>query len=91
MPKVDAVKVATLASELSNGIVTILRDCDREGLNGMKQCLGYLAQLTPVRLAWSDRMFGGKFKGKQPEALSIEDWQEIAAFLQSGERQGWVL
>ena len=87
----QAAKAAKLAKELANGIVTIFLDCDEEGLNGMKQCLGYLAQLTPVRLAWSDRMFGGKFKGKQPESLAIQDWQEIAAFLQTGERQGWVL
>ena len=87
----QAVKVALLARELSNGIVTVLLDCDPEGLNGMKQCLGFLAQLTPVRLAWTDRMFGGKFKGRQPESLSIQDWQEIAAFLQTGERQGWAV
>ena len=87
----QAAKVALLARDLSNGIVTVLLDCDPEGLNGMKQCLGYLAQLTPVRLAWSDRMFGGKYKGKQPESLSIQDWQEITAFLQTGERNGWSL
>jgi 5S rRNA maturation endonuclease (ribonuclease M5) len=74
----QALKAATLARELSNGIVTVLLDCDPEGVNGMKQCLGYLAQLTPVRLAWTDRMFGGKFKGKQPESLTIQEWQEIA-------------
>ena len=57
----------------------------------MKQCLGYLAQLTPVRLAWSDRMFGGKFKGKQPESLTIQDWQEISEFLQNGTMDRWQL
>ena len=39
-------------------------DCDPEGESGMKQCLGYLAQLIPVRLAWTSRMYGGKFKGR---------------------------
>lgn len=85
----QAVKAAQLAKELANGIVTIFLDCDEEGLNGMKQCLGYLAQLTPVRLAWTDRMFGGKFKGKQPESLMIQDWQEIVAFLNEGTMEGW--
>ena len=85
----QALKAARLAKELANGIVTIFLDCDEEGLNGKKQCLGYLAQLTPVRLAWTDRMFGGKFKGKQPESLAIQDWQEIAAFLQEGTMEGW--
>ena len=85
----QALKTAALAKELGSGVVTIFLDCDDEGLNGMKQCLGYLAQLTPVRLAWTERMFGGKFKGKQPESLTIQDWQEIAAFLQEGAMSGW--
>ena len=50
----------------------------------MKQCLGYLAQLTPVRLAWTSRMYGGKFKGHQPELLTIQEWEEIGAFLARG-------
>lgn len=79
----QAVKAAALAREFSHGIVTVFLDCDEEGINGMKQCLGYLAQVTPVRLAWTDQMYGGKFKGKQPESLTIQDWQEISAFLQS--------
>jgi 5S rRNA maturation endonuclease (ribonuclease M5) len=85
----QAVKAAALAKELANGIVTIFLDCDEEGINGMKQCLGYLAQLTPVRLAWTDRMFGGRFKGKQPESLTIDEWGEIQAWIQAGERKGW--
>ena len=86
-----AVKVALLAHELGNGIVTALLDCDPEGLNGMTQCLGTLAQLTPVRLAWNDRMFGGKFRGRQPESLRIDELQEITSFLQTGERKDWSL
>jgi len=42
-------------------------------------CLGYLAQLTPVRLAWTSRMYGGKFQGRQPESLQPDEWVEIAA------------
>ena len=85
----QAAKVATLARELSNGIVTVFLDCDPEGLAGMKQCLGYISQLTPVRLAWSDRMFGGKFKDRQPESLTIQEWQEMQEFLCSGKMEGW--
>ena len=79
----QAVKVALLARELSNGIVTVLLDCDPEGLNGMTQCLDYLAQVTPVRLAWNDRMFGGKFRGRQPESLTMKELQELSDFLNS--------
>jgi 5S rRNA maturation endonuclease (ribonuclease M5) len=85
----QAMKAAALARETANGTVTVFLDCDTEGLNGMKQCLGYLAQLTPVRLAWTDRMFGGKFRGRQPESLLIEEWAEIRDFLVSGKAVGW--
>ena len=57
----------------------------------MRQCLGYLAQLTPVRLAWTSRMYGGKFKGRQPESLTLEEWQKIEAYLRSGRLEGWSL
>ena len=79
----QAAKAATLAKQLANGIVTVFLDCDEEGLNGMKQCLGYLAQLTPVRLAWTDQMHGGKFRGRQPESVTVEEWREIAGILES--------
>ena len=77
----QAAKVATLASELAEGLVTVFLDCDPEGMNGMKQCLAILAELTPVRLAWSEQMFGGKFRGRQPESLMLEEWMEIESHL----------
>ncbi len=87
----QADKAARLARELGNGIVTIFLDCDPEGENGMKQCLGYLAQLCPVRLAWTSKMYGGKFRGRQPESLTIQEWQEISAFLTTGTATDWNL
>jgi hypothetical protein len=87
----QAAKAARLARELAGGIVTVLLDCDSEGETGMKQCLGYLAQLCPVRLAWTSKMYGGKFKGRQPESLGIQDWQEIEGYVRSGEARGWTL
>ena len=36
----------------------------------MKQALGYLAQLVPLRVAWTSNMYGGQFKGRQPESLA---------------------
>ena len=41
----QASKAAKLARELGNNVVTVFLDCDPEGENGMKQCLGYLSQL----------------------------------------------
>jgi 5S rRNA maturation endonuclease (ribonuclease M5) len=75
----QAEKAARLARELAGGIVTLFLDCDPEGEEGMKQCLGYLAQLCPVQLAWTSNMYGGKFKGRQPESLIVDEWESIQA------------
>lgn len=77
----QAEKVARLAMEVRGGIVTLLLDCDPEGENGMRQALSVLAQLVPVRMGWNDQMHSGKFKGRQPEGLSREDWNEISSRL----------
>jgi len=87
----QANKAAGLARELASGTVTVFLDCDTEGENGMRQCLGYLAQLTPVRLAWTSKMYGGKFKGRQPESLTIQEWQEIETYLVEGKCKDWSL
>lgn len=81
----QAERAAGLAYELAGGVATVLLDCDQEGENGMKQALGYLAQLVPVRLAWTSRMHGGKFIGRQPESLTLAEWREIEGFLRRGE------
>ena len=85
----QATKAATLARELAGGVVTVFLDCDPEGEEGMKQCLGYLAQLCPVRLAWTSKMYGGKFKERQPESLTLQELEEIRAYLSSGEATSW--
>lgn len=87
----QAAKAARLAREVAGGIVTVFLDCDAEGETGMKQCLGYLAQIVPVRLAWTSKMYKGKFKGRQPESLTEQEWQEIEAYLRTGKAAGWSL
>ncbi len=57
----------------------------------MKQCLGYLAQFCPVRLAWTSKMYGGKFKGRQPESLRVDEWDSIRTYLLSAQASGWSL
>lgn len=52
-------------------------DCDAEGENGARQALFELAQHCHVRLAWSSSMFGGRFKGRQPESLTVEELNTI--------------
>lgn len=87
----QAVKAARLARTIAGGIVTLFLDCDPEGHSGMRQCLGYLAQLVPVRLAWTEKMYGGKFQGRQPESLTPPEWEEIRAYLVGGAVDGWSL
>lgn len=87
----QAAKTARLARELAGGVVALFLDCDPEGLNGTRQCLGFLGQLAPVRLVWTDKMYGGKFKGRQPESLSTVEWTEIRDYLVSGNAEGWSL
>ncbi|MFO0966114.1 MAG: hypothetical protein U0793_11100 [Gemmataceae bacterium] len=50
-----------------------------------------LSQVTPVRLAWTSKMYGGKFKDRQPESLTLAEWQEIEAYLVRAERKDWKL
>ena len=87
----QAAKAAQLARECADGVVTVLLDCDEPGHAGMRNCLGYLAPLVPVRLGWMDKMFGGKFKGRQPESLSEEEWMELRDYLVTGKADGWSL
>ena len=87
----QAAKTAQLARELTGGIVTALLDCDPGGEEGMKQCLGYLAQLCSVLLAWTSRLCCGKFKRRQPESLTPHEWTEIQSYFVTGIAQGWSL
>lgn len=71
-------KVERWAKSLSQGKVIILFDADDPGDNGAKEALWYLVQRgLDVRLGWSQAMHGGKFSGKQPEHLTLEEWQQV--------------
>ena len=72
------------ANQLSDGTVTLMLDCDAEGENGARRSLYHLAQHSRVRLAWSPTLHDGKFRGRQPESLSIEEWLEIRDALRRG-------
>lgn len=87
----QAALASSIARKYAGGVVTAFLDCDTEGENGMKQCLGYVAQVAPIRLAWTSKMFGGKFKGRQPETLREEEWREIETYLIAGIANGWAL
>ncbi len=71
-------RIAALARDLGVPHVTLMLDCDDEGIHGSHQALPFLAERLPVRLAWSDTIAGGKFKGRQPESLTSEEWHELS-------------
>lgn len=81
--QIQAERLAAVAKELCHGIVTLFLDCDAEGEAGMKQALGFLSQMTPVRVAWTSKMYGGAFQGRQPELLASEEWKRIEEFLKA--------
>jgi DNA primase len=70
-------RAARLAREVDNGTITLLLDCDEEGEQGAQQALALLAEYAPVRLGWSRTMFGGRYKDRQPESVSGDDWREL--------------
>jgi len=75
-------RIAALARDIGARFVTLMLDCDEEGINGTQQVLPLLAERVPVRLAWSSMTAGGKFKGRQPETLTSDEWIELMASIQ---------
>jgi hypothetical protein len=73
----QADKLAAWAAELGNVPLTLLLDLDPEGEAGMQQALWELAQRCPVQVGWSRSGFSGRFRDRQPESLSIEEWQGL--------------
>jgi len=77
MTEQQAEKVARWARQVAGGKVTLLLDCDDTGDDGAKEALWLLAQRSvDVRLGWTQAMHGGVFRGRQPEQLTSEEWQE---------------
>ncbi len=81
----QAAKTAKLARDHADGKVTIFLNCDELGESLMKRCLGYLAQECFVRLAWSGKMHGGKFKNRAVDSLRPDELgslQEVGVSVQ---------
>lgn len=43
----------------------------------MRQAIGYVAQLTPVRLAWSSKMYGERYSDQQVDLLTERERGEL--------------
>jgi hypothetical protein len=72
-------RIVALAHDVAGELVTLLLDCDEEGMNGAAQALPLLAEQLHVRLPWRPNSHGGKYKNRQPESLSAAEWQAIGA------------
>jgi hypothetical protein len=58
--------------------VSIFFDVDSGGDEGAKEAQWLLAKRSlDVRLAWAQGMHGEQFAGRQPESLTIEEWQRV--------------
>ena len=76
-------EITRFARQIAGGKVVLLPDTDTEGESGCKELLWKLSQCEGIRpkLAWSSEMFGGAFRDRQPESLSVEEWERIRANL----------
>lgn len=79
-------KLTRWAHQLAGGRVTLMLDCDPEGEQGAKQSLYEIAQYCDARLAWSATMFDGRFRNRQPESLTMDEWRSIRQELSNGGR-----
>jgi hypothetical protein len=77
----QAQRAATLARDVADGTILLLFDCDEEGERGSQQALMLLAEYVPVRLGWTRSTHAGRYKDRQPESLSIDQWRELRSNL----------
>lgn len=68
-------KVEKWARQLAGGKVSLFFDADSAGDDGAKEALWLLSERgLDARLGWSQRMHGGTFAGKQPENITLAEW-----------------
>ncbi len=76
-------KITRFARQVAGGKVVLLPDNDPEGEEGFRELLWQLHQQDglSIRLGWSSKTHGGRFAGRQPESLSLEEWKLILSRL----------
>lgn len=71
-------KVERWAKQLASGKITILFDADDAGDEGAKEAAWqFLQRGLDVRLGWSQEMYAGTFKGRQPEGIKQDEWERV--------------
>jgi 5S rRNA maturation endonuclease (ribonuclease M5) len=74
--------LARYAREYGYNRVGIMHDADNAGDEGAKESLWKLhEQGVAAYLVWSRRMYEGRFADRQPESLTVEEWQELSAMI----------
>jgi len=73
----QAAKLAEAIKDVRGAAVGVMFDLDAEGLRGRDQALLEIAKHCAVRDAWSAELAGGKFRGRQPESVSPEEWNSV--------------
>ncbi len=69
-------KVTAWAKQLADGKVTVFFDNDTRGIDGAKESIWRLSQHVPVLQGWPP---GNEdtFRGRQPESLSLVEWNAV--------------
>jgi 5S rRNA maturation endonuclease (ribonuclease M5) len=81
LTKEQSAKLVRFAKFVSRGRVVLLLDCDPPGEAGAKEALWQLALHCDVRLGWTATAHDGRFRGRQPESLTAEEWEAIRTSL----------
>lgn len=77
MTEAQVEKLAHWARRLTGGKVSLMLDCEETGDEGAKEASWQLLERgLDVRLAWNQAMHDGRFRGRQPESITHEEWQE---------------
>jgi len=80
MTEAQVEKLTHWAKRLAGGRVSLMLDCEDTGDEGAKEAAWQLLQQgLDVRLAWTQAMHGGRFRGRQPESLTSDEWCEAIA------------
>jgi len=71
-------KLARLAEAVAGGRINVMFDSNPRGDEGAKDALWELAQTgLDVKLIWSRVMFDRRFRDREPESLTAEEWGVI--------------
>ena len=70
-------KIGQMAGDVGGGRATVLLDCTEVGVLAARVVLVALAEVCAVRLAWSDAMHDGRFKGRTVASLTAEEWETL--------------